>query len=274
MIKSTFLTIGITLLSSALCFCQSSNVPQKDLTKSEIKERLSKQKKAYKEALEQYEEALEEAREQLGDSDARVLRDYLAELPRAPRAPRAPREPRYFNLPHVFEVPDVHVDIPDIEIPDINVVVPDIDFPELNGVIAFDGSDIVVPDVDFPAFYNDVTPHAPFPSVFQFGGSNLLRDLDDGEELRIQALRSVSKQRASKAIPALEKTALEDKSPAVRYSAVKYLARFTDDDRVIPILGKVIKKDDHVDVKKLAIRILGKSGDPRAVKILEEIVSR
>ncbi len=271
MIRSTILTIGIMVLSSALCFCQSSNVPEKSTTKAEIKERLAEQKKAYKEALKQYEKALEKAREELEDGDARILREYLAELPRAPRAPRAPHALHYFNLPEAIEIPDIHVDIPDI--PDINVVVPDIDFPHMDGVFAFDG-DVVVPDVDFPIHFESFSSHDHPAPVLQFGGSRLMRDLTDDEQLRIQALRSVSRQRASKAIPALKKRALEDESPAVRYSAVKHLARFIDDERIVPILGKVVKNDDHIDVRKLAIRILGKSGNPEAVKILEEIVSR
>jgi len=59
--------------------------------------------------------------------------------------------------------------------------------------------------------------------------------------------------------------------PSLRYEAVRHLRRFLDDKRVVPILGK---DDKNVDVRKKTILLLGKSGDKRAVKILEEIAER
>jgi HEAT repeat protein len=98
--------------------------------------------------------------------------------------------------------------------------------------------------------------------------------LSEQEQLKIAALRSISRQDADKAIPAMEKVIKEESNPALRYEAVRQLRRFLDDKRVVPILGKVAKDDKNVDVRKKAILLLGKSGDKRAVKILEELAER
>jgi HEAT repeat protein len=50
------------------------------------------------------------------------------------------------------------------------------------------------------------------------------------------------------------------------------LGRFLEDERVVPILGDIIKDDSNLTVRKKAIYLLGKSKDPRAVDILEGIV--
>ncbi len=134
---------------------------------------------------------------------------------------------------------DMNIDIPPI--PPIEIHIPEIDF-------------------DFRFDFDDA------------GTSRLFRELSDDEEIRLQALRSVARDGANTAIPALEKTLQNDPSPALRYQAVRYLARYLDDERTAPLLGNVIENDKNVEVRKKAIKILGKSEDPRAVEILEDVI--
>ncbi len=148
-----------------------------------------------------------------------------------------------------IEIPSIDVDIPEIAIAPLPVIPPiHVEIPE----ISWDG-------FRFERFGND-------------GASRLFDDLSEDEELRLQALRSFARQPADVAIPALEKSLRNDKSPAVRYRAVSYLRKFLDeDDRIVPLLSEVIRRDENIKVRKKAIRILGESKDPRAVEILMEI---
>ena len=159
-----------------------------------------------------------------------------------------------------------HIEIPDIHIPPIHI--PDIHIPEID--LAFDQFDFNF-DFDFAFDFDD---GLIYYEDGDWDHSNLFEDLSDEEQLKIAALRSISRQEADKAIPALEKVIKKESHPALRYEAVRHLRRFLDDKRVVPILGKVAKKDKNVDVRKRAIYLLGKSGDKRAVKILEELAEK
>ena len=179
------------------------------------------------------------------------------------------------NLEHI-EVPEVHVDIPHIYVPEIHVphiFVPDIHIPEIcipEIDLAFDQFDFNF-DFDFDFDFDD---GFIYYEDGDWDHSHLFEDLSEQEQLKIAALRSISRQDRDKAIPALEKVIKEESNPALRYEAVRHLRRFLDDKRVVPILGKVAKDDKNVDVRKKAIYLLGKSGDKRAVKILEELAER
>ena len=50
--------------------------------------------------------------------------------------------------------------------------------------------------------------------------------------------------------------------------------RFVDEDGVLEVLAKVAKSDKNVDVRKKAIYVLGRSEDPKVVKILKDIAER
>ena len=165
------------------------------------------------------------------------------------------------HLEHI-EIPEIYV--PDIYVPDIHI--PDIYVPEID--LAFDQFDL---NFDFDFDFDD---GFIYYEDGDWDHSNLFEDLSDEEQLKIAALRSISRQYPNKAIPAIEEVIKEDPNPALRYEAVRHLRRFLDDKRVVPILGKVAKNDKNVDVRKKAIYLLGKSGDKRAVKILEELAER
>lgn len=234
----TLLTICIFLITAAVIPCDAADG---DNSKRKKKERApvvvvpeyNFEIPDMEAHLRAYEEAMESLDVQLGDLDVQ-----LGKL----------SEPYIYNLEELQQLEDLHIAIPEIniEIPDIEPVV--VNIPDIN----FHGGDI--------SFYFDTQ------------SSKLFKDLSEEEELRLQALRSVARQDVDKALPALEKTAKEDASPALRYEAVRQLGRFFEDPRVVPILGEVIKNDSSLEVRKKAIQLLGRSKDPRAVEILERIV--
>lgn len=159
-----------------------------------------------------------------------------------------------------------HIEIPDIQIP--HIYIPPIHIPEID--LAFDQFDFNF-DFDFDFDFDD---GFIYYEDGDWDHSELFENLSEEEQLKIEALRSISRQEADKAIPAMQKVIKEESHPALRYEAVRHLRRFLDDKRVVPILGKVARDDKNVDVRKRAILLLGKSGDKRAVKILEELAER
>lgn len=157
-----------------------------------------------------------------------------------------------------------HIEIPDIQIP--HIYIPPIHIPEID----LDLSHLEF-DFDFDFDFDD---GFVYYEDGDWDHSDMFENLNEQDQLKIAALRSISRQDADKAIPALEKVIKKESHPALRYEAVRHLRRFLDDKRVVPILGKVAKDDKNVDVRKKAILLLGKSGDKRAVKILEELAER
>jgi len=190
------------------------------------------------------------------------------------------------HLIHSIEIPEIHVDLSrleqsmkhlevslqhleHIEIPEIEIDIPEIcvDIPHIH-----------IPEIelDFSEFDFDFDFDDCFIYCHEDDGdrSDLFEDLSEDEQLRVSALRSLGRQNTNKAIPAIEKFLKEEANPALRYEAVRQLRNFFDDERVVPILGKVAKTDKNIDVRKKAIRLLGKSNDKRAVKILEQLSER
>lgn len=183
--------------------------------------------------LKDYEEMLEGLEGQLGEMDIRLR--HLDDL----------------HFDKLRDLEDLHIVVPEVDlaIPPIPPIPPiDIHIPHLR----LDG---MVSGFDWDS---DVL--------------KLFRDLSEEEQLRLQALRSLARREADEAIPALEKTLREDASPALRYEAVRQLGGFLKDPRVTPLLGETAKNDQNLAVRKKAVRLLGKSKDPRAVEILQEIV--
>ena len=170
-------------------------------------------------------------------------------------------------------IPDIkigHIDIPDIEIghieiPDIEIDIPDIDidnevFAGLEaGLNALESMEV---HINGGNFYWNQGPRA----------RHLFRDLSEKDELRLAALRRIDKRDGEKGLQALKKAALNDASPAIRHTAVSKLAQFLTDGRVVPLLGKIANNDDNLTVRKAAIYLLGRSGDKRAVEILQGLV--
>ncbi|MCB9086728.1 MAG: HEAT repeat domain-containing protein [Calditrichae bacterium] len=124
-----------------------------------------------------------------------------------------------------------------------------------------------IPDFDFDGMNFNFNRH------WDYHAPGMFKNLTEQEELRLEALRSVVRKGSDReALAALEKVLKGDDSPALRYEAVRQLEHFTDEEAAIKLLGDAAKNDSHVKVRKKAIQVLGRSGDPRAVEILEEVI--
>ncbi|MEL6821502.1 MAG: HEAT repeat domain-containing protein, partial [Calditrichota bacterium] len=158
------------------------------------------------------------------------------------------------------------VDIPPL--PPI-AVLPDVPFPAV----------APLPDIDVPVI---VDINAPTPVEFGIHGhtssgemKRLFPGISDDEILKIQAMRSLSRQSSQTAVPTLSKIALKGKSAPQRYMAVTLLSRYIKKDRsIVPLLGEIALNDENVNVRKRAVVFLGKSKDSRAITILEDIIKK
>lgn len=202
------------------------------------------------------------------DVDMRALEDALEEM-----------EYQLNNKAIHLEGLDEHLRV----LENIEIEMPDMDelAYSLRGLEALENIEpVIMESIVIPPIppINIQIPQMDFDFRYDYDGAmsvvDLMDDLSDSEELRLQAMRSIVRQDADAAIPALEKTIRHDSSPALRYQAVRYLSRFLDDGRTTALLGEVVENDRHVKVRKKAIQVLGKSNDPRAVEILEEIIKR
>jgi hypothetical protein len=171
------------------------------------------------------------------------------------------------HLEHI-EIPEIHVDIPeiDIEMPDIHIDIPEIHIPEID--LDFSHFDFDF-DFDFDYDFDFAEFHHP-----HWNHSHLFENLSEDEEIKVSAIRSMGRQEKEKAIPALKRTIAKESNPAYRYEAVRQLRKFVDEKQVLETLAKVAKSDKNVDVRKKAIHVMGKSENPKAVKILKEIAER
>ncbi len=159
---------------------------------------------------------------------------------------------------------DLHIDrLHDLE--DLHIIVPEVDLA-IPPIPPIPPIDIHIPHIRLDGMVSGVD--------WDSDALKLFRDLNEEEQLRLRALRSLARRDADQAIPALEKTLREDASPALRYEAVRQLGRFLEDPRVAPLLGETAKSDPNLAVRKKAVRLLGKSKDPRVVEILQEIVGK
>ncbi|HQU72564.1 MAG TPA: HEAT repeat domain-containing protein [Calditrichia bacterium] len=191
-------------------------------------------------------EELQEEMERVADEMRNMHFDFDfhgLELPAAPMVD--------FDMP---EIPYVIADIPE-------VVLPEFDFPDIPAAVA------PVDPLVFPDFEMHFVP--PMPEIGYFGQSPALTD---EEQLRIEAIRSIRKFDAEKAVPALRKIIDEDSSPAVRMSALQTLHRYMDHPETLPILGKVAREDSDLKVRRMAVKMLGSSKDPRAAEFLEALL--
>jgi|GEM_PF-6167844 len=165
----------------------------------------------------------------------------------------------------------IHVDVDIPPIPAIApiAVLPDVPMPAI----------VPLPDINVPVI---VDIDAPVPVDFGFHGfssggdmKRLFPGITDDEILKIQAMRSLTRQSTETAVPTLSKIAKKGKSAAQRYMAVTLLSRYLKKDRsIVPLLGEVALNDENVNVRKRAVVTLGKSKDSRAISILEEIIKK
>ncbi len=125
-----------------------------------------------------------------------------------------------------------------------------------------------------------VSKHAVLPAMLADSAEvwpGLLRvakDEDRPTETRKSAVFWLSQAAGRVAAEGLEEIVLdEDEDYAVRKSAVFALSQLPDDEGV-PILVRVARTHRDPRILKQAIFWLGQSGDPRAIALFEEILTR
>ena len=201
---------------------------------------------------------------------------------------------------HSIEIPEMHLELSGleesmvhlehslshldhIEIPEIQIEIPeiDIDIPEIQA-IHIDIPEIHIPEIDLDFSHFDFDFDFDFDYDFDFAEfhhphrdqSHLFENMSEDEEIKVSAIRSMGRQEADKAIPALKRTIEKESNPAYRYEAVRQMRKFVDEKGVLETLAKEAKSDKNVDVRKKAIHVMGKSENPKAVIILKEIAER
>lgn len=160
-------------------------------------------------------------------------------------------------IPPMPPMPPVHIDIADIHL-DMNEEI----MAELEAGLS------ELRHLDADVFLNE----HHFEIAGHPGNYRLFRNLSDREQLRLTALRNIRTTDGESGLKALKKAALSDASEAIRYTAVRKLAGWIKDQRVVPLLGKIAREDNSLLVRKAAIDILGRSGDSRAVPILQDLI--
>jgi hypothetical protein len=156
-----------------------------------------------------------------------------------------------------FHIPD----LPNIEIPEINISPLEIAIPPFSVEIP------PIPPIELPKIaFGDLTVEC------DIAAHKVFHNLSDEEQIRLQALRSLACQGADQAITAYQQVQKQTASPAMRYEAIRQLGRFLEDGRVLTLVADAAKTEKSIQVRKKAIALLGKSRDPQATKILEEIL--
>ena len=275
MVKSGFYKALVFLLLFSISGCAGTEETPPDTAKVEYQKKQRKSDKQLRELGERTrelaEEHLERVREHgfsvaVDEAQLEAIQERLRELEHSSLVDLED----HLSAFHVSVMPELSLEMErlemnldgmgfDIEIPPIPDVPFVVELPDLP----------VVPDI---AEIADIGVFAPV-SATQL--QRLFPGMTDEEILKIQAMQALAGQSAATAVPALSKIARRGKTPARRYKAVSLLARFVKKDRsVIPLLGEVAFEDENLQVRKKAVTVLGKSGDARAIDILEELVNK
>lgn len=101
---------------------------------------------------------------------------------------------------------------------------------------------------------------------------SIARD-DPNVELRGQALFWLGQQAGERATETLKGAVRDDPDAEVREQAVFALSQLPKDEGV-PLLLEFAKTSRHPEVREAALFWLGQSGDPRALELFEEILTR
>ena len=248
----------LLLLMSCLLF-SSTTVFAQEATKKEEMAKVRKELRRVEPTSERAMFELERSMESLERSMEALEGFEMPPMPEMPVLAAMPPMPEFPEMPVIAEIAPIHIEIPEINIAEI--VIPEIapiDIPEIDVALPA----IAALDFDFDRSYY----------VAEYSVSREFRRLSETEELRVQALKTIARQSDNEALDMFEKVLTQDESAAVRYHAVRMLRAHLDNERAIDLLADRAQNDPHPTVKKTAIRLLGKSGSPRAVTILQKII--
>jgi HEAT repeat protein len=97
---------------------------------------------------------------------------------------------------------------------------------------------------------------------------------DDNTDARRQAIRLLGERAGRRALELLQQTAESaDGNTEVQMQAVRAIAERPADEAV-PLLIRIAKTHANQQVRKQAIRLLGESGDPRAIEYFREVLTK
>lgn len=190
-------------------------------------------------------------------------------------APKAAKKKARVRCPDL-SISNLHVDLGDLEAslrevqfamtepPPLDMSPLQIELPPIDLNLPFIPP---IPAIDLPDIDLD-----GMSAAIDCGESPAFRHLSDEEELQIKALQELASLGADDAIKACERVIDQSSHHAVRHEAVAQLGKFLDDQRAVAILARVAKADRSLKVRKCAIALLGKSQDPRALQVLQELV--
>ena len=273
MIRKIILTLLCVVFLFSTAFAQSETD-----TKSRKKIKMSA---IHEEQLEHLAEELEQLHAEL---PSLVCLPSLESLPHLEVLPQI-HETLALEMSHLNDelaaLDDMHIDLSreldhmNIELDHMNLDLSHMDI-DLSHLDHIDIPPIPpIPPIDLD-FIEPMLTHLDFPMYvdFEYGDFRFSEndELTEKEELQLATIKSISRKNERKALSAIEKQLSSSDNPAMRYYLVKLASRLDDED-VVPLLIDVAKHDKDIEVRKAAIRCLGRTDDERAVAALQEIVS-
>jgi len=103
------------------------------------------------------------------------------------------------------------------------------------------------------------------------GSREFTKNLNDEEQIRLQALAALLDNDEKTALPEIKTLARQNESWAMRACAVSMLANAESAD-VVPILEEVLNKDTDQRVRKAAVRALSQRDEPAAREALKRLL--
>jgi len=104
-----------------------------------------------------------------------------------------------------------------------------------------------------------------------FGSREFTKNLNDEEQIRLQALAALLDNDEKTALPEIKTLARQNENWAMRAYAVGMLAN-VESAEVIPLLEEVLNKDTDQRVRKAAVRALSQRDEPAAREALKRLL--
>jgi len=112
---------------------------------------------------------------------------------------------------------------------------------------------------------------SPGRGLGRFSGREFAKNLNDEEQIRLQALAALLDNDEKTALPEIKTLARQNENWAMRAYAVGMLAN-VESAEVIPLLEEVLNKDTDQRVRKAAVRALSQRDEPAAREALKRLL--
>jgi len=175
----------------------------------------------------------------------------------------------------------LHLDIPQLApLPHIEMMhvphLPYIDFPELDFQFHLDQT--LNHSLQHMQHMHFDIPHIPSIHIPDFDFSwdwienfEYDEELTADEQLKLESLAALMNSDNPDVFTKIAEFLKNENNPKMRFYTLTYLKR-TDEKRAVPIYIDIAKNDTDMQVRKLAVRYLGESGDDRAFAVLQELI--